>query len=369
MDGLYYFCRNERRLIMPEKKKQHYVPKFYLRFFSLENSSKHIKLCLKKNGKTIDKADLEGQAQETYFYGKDLEREKWFENIEDKVAVVFREVVETKNLPKNKSDNYYWIWLFMLLQSYRTRSNANEFNNVVDTTLKTAMRLEPKFKDFDFETHFFAYDNAIEKSLDLLLRSLPMLMDMQIKLLFNKTSKELITSDNPISKYNQFLESRKFPYGHTGMASKGLQIFYPLAPDLVLIMFDPKVYKVGNKKQFDRIKISIEDVIALNMLTCLHANKSLYGTDKITNYDFEKILENAIKFENQKTIDVHHFDPVPEGEDTESMIVQHHRTPYLVNLQLTFIKQTPHAKSYKMSGYYAELRNEHYREAKNRPNS
>ena len=312
------------------------------------------------------KANLEGQAQETYFYGQDLKREKWFENIETKVAIILRSVVNSKCLPQNKSDDYYWIWLFMLLQAYRTRSNADEFNCIVDKTLKTAMRLEPKFKDFDFDTHFFAYDDAIEKSLDLLLRSLPMLLDMQIKLVLNETSKELITSDNPISKYNQFLESRKFPYGHTGMASKGLQIFYPLSPDLALIMYDPKVYKVGYKKQFDKIKTSIKDVFSLNMLTCLYANESLYGTEKVTNYDFEKVLDSAMKFQDQKKIDVHQFEPVPEDEDTESMIVQHHRTPYMVNLQLSFIKQTQHAKSYKMSGYYAELRNENYRDVKNR---
>lgn len=250
---------------MVNKKKQHYVPKFYLRYFSLTDTNKQIKICLKDSGKIIQKADLEGQAQETYFYGKDLEREEWFGNIENQTSVILNSVVRTKVLPKDKSDDYYLIWLYILIQAYRIRTNADEFNEMIDTMMKTAMKFEPQFKDFEFDKYFFAYEDAIEKKLDILLNELPMIMDMQVKLIQNGTSKELITSDNPISKYNQFLESRKFPYCHNGMVSKGLHIFYPLAPDLLLIMYDPRVYKIGNKKQFSSIPMNEKDVEYLNI--------------------------------------------------------------------------------------------------------
>ena len=346
---------------MPEKKKQHYVPKFYLKFFSSDSDQKAIKVCLKESYKIIQNADIKSQAQEDYFYGKNLEREDWFGNIEDTTSLILKEVVKTKVLPKNKSDEYYWIWLFILLQAYRTRANADEFNDMVDKSLKTVMKFEPKFKDFDFDTHFFAYDDAIEKTLDILLKSLPMMMDMQIKLLKNNTCQELITSDNPVSKYNQFLESRNFPYGHCGMASKGLQIFYPLAPDLILVMYDPKVYKVGNRKQFSKIQINQTDVEFFNSLTCLYANKALYSTSNVTDFQFEKILERSKKYQNQKKLELKQFDPVENDDETESVIVQHHKTPFMLHPNLSFIKQTQHAKSYKLSGYFAEIRDERYR--------
>lgn len=352
---------------MAEKKKQHYVPKFYLKFFSIKHNRKHIKLCLKKSGEIIQQADLAGQAQESYFYGKDLEREKWFGNIEDTTSIILKEVVKTKTLPKNRSDDYYWIWLFILLQAYRMRANADEFNDMIDKTMKTAMKFESQFKDFEYDKYFFAYDDAIEKTLDILLKSLPMMMDMQIKLLINKTSKKIITSDNPVSKYNQFLESRKFPYGHNGMASKGLQIFYPLAPDLMLLMYDPKVYKVGNRKQFSQIAINEKDVEVLNVLTCLYANKAFYSTNNVTDFEFEQLLVKSNKFKNQKKLELKYFDPVTNDDDTESVIVQQHKTPYMLSLDLSFVKQTQHAKSYKLSGYYAEIRDEHYRNRNNRP--
>ncbi|MFB9053531.1 DUF4238 domain-containing protein [Formosa undariae] len=148
---------------MANKKKQHYVPKFYLRYFSLNDSTKIIKLCLKDTGRIIHKANLEGQAQEDYFYGKDLEREEWFGTIENQSSLILNRVVQTKELPKDKSDNYYLIWLFILLQAYRTKSNVEDFNHMIDTIMKTAMKLEPQFKNFDYDTHFFAYEDAIEK--------------------------------------------------------------------------------------------------------------------------------------------------------------------------------------------------------------
>tara|TARA_R100000935_G_scaffold10995_1_gene22042 strand:- start:5855 stop:6904 length:1050 start_codon:yes stop_codon:yes gene_type:complete len=346
---------------MAEKKKQLYVPKFYLKFFSIKHNQKHIKLCLKKSGEIIHQADLASQAQESYFYGKDLEREKWFGTIEDTTSIILKEVVKTKTLPKNNSDDYYWIWLFILLQAYRTRAHADEFNDIIDKTMKTAMKFESQFKDFEYDKYFFAYDDAIEKTMNILLKSLPMMRDMQIKLLLNKTTEEIITSDNPVSKYNQFLESRKFPYGHNGMASKGLQILYPLAPDLMLLMYDPKIYKVGNRKQFSQIVINEKDVGVLNLLTCLYANKVLYSTNNVTDFHFEQLLEKSNKFKNQKKLELKYFDPVTNDDNTESVIVQHHKTPYMLNLNLSFIKQTQHAKSYKLSGYYSEIRDESYR--------
>ena len=197
------------------------------------------------------------------------------------------------------------------------------------------------------------------------MSGLPMMMDMQIKLIQNSTSKELITSDNPISKYNQFLESRKFPFGHNGMASKGLQIFYPLAPNLLLIMYDPRVYKIGNKKQFSNIPMNESDVEFINVLTFLHTNKSIYATEKITDFQMEQLLEKSKKYEQQSKLQIQHHEPVPIDDDTESIIVQHHKTPYRIKLTLSFVKQTQHAKSYKMSGYYVEIRDEHYRNREN----
>jgi hypothetical protein len=46
---------------MPNKKKQHYIPKFYLKFFSNFDSKTHIGLLNLKNGKYVGSASIDGQ--------------------------------------------------------------------------------------------------------------------------------------------------------------------------------------------------------------------------------------------------------------------------------------------------------------------
>src|SRR5690606_15798543 len=97
------------------------------------------------------------------------------------------------------------------------------------------------------------------------------------------------------------------------------------------------------------------------ILTCLYANKSIYARGNVTDFQFEKIVEKSNIYEEQKKLEVNQFDPVQNDDETESVIVQHHQTPYMIKLTLSFVKQTQHAKSYKMSGYYAEVRDERIR--------
>ena len=55
--------------MVTQKKYQHYVPKFYLRFFS--NDDKSIGTYIKKHNKYTSKAPLDSIGGEDYLYGKD----------------------------------------------------------------------------------------------------------------------------------------------------------------------------------------------------------------------------------------------------------------------------------------------------------
>jgi hypothetical protein len=79
------------------------------------------------------------------------------------------------------------------------------------------------------------------------MRVYPLLLDLHNKLLINKTSVEFITSDHPIVMYNQLLTFRTFG-SNCGVACKGLQIFYPLDPKKVLMLYDGQIYRVGSKR-------------------------------------------------------------------------------------------------------------------------
>ena len=82
-----------------------------------------------------------------------------------------------------------------------------------------------------------------------------------------------ITSDNPVFKYNQYLEG---PHGRgtTGMGQTGIQIFLPLSPKHVLVMYDKDVYDYVRKQSPTET-----DVENLNSLQVISASKNLYFND------------------------------------------------------------------------------------------
>ena len=70
---------------MSEKKNQHYVPKMHLRNFSVNNNRKIIGLFNFASNKFVgDKAPIESQSSENWYYGKDLKLENALEKIEAK---------------------------------------------------------------------------------------------------------------------------------------------------------------------------------------------------------------------------------------------------------------------------------------------
>ena len=67
----------------------------------------------------------------------------------------------------------------------------------------------------------------------------------------NRTDKCFYTSDNPIGLRGHAKKTSPFMQG-TGLASAGVEIFYPLAPDLILVMVDGSYHKhlVNNERRY-----------------------------------------------------------------------------------------------------------------------
>ncbi len=250
---------------MAENKKQHYVPKFYLKLFSINQSNSHIKIFVKSTNKIIPQGDLKNQVYENYFYGKDTEIEANFSKIEGEVSRMVSEIIEFKSIPKPATEDYISLWLFTFLQESRTKFSADETNEMIDQTLKTILKYDKRFKD-EIENLKFGYDNPALLNLETLINVIEVTKDLNCKLIINKTKKPFITSDNPIVLYNHFLEKRKHPFGKCGLASKGLEVFYPLSPELALIYYDDKVYKVGYRKRNYIETYNEKDIDSLNLL-------------------------------------------------------------------------------------------------------
>src|SRR5690554_6005499 len=96
-----------------DKENQHYVPKFYLRFFSFEHNEKQIGIFNKKTGLYFKTAKLKSQGSKKYFYGKDGLIENFLGEIENHLTPILKNIINTEQLPKMFTETQVDILMFL----------------------------------------------------------------------------------------------------------------------------------------------------------------------------------------------------------------------------------------------------------------
>jgi len=254
---------------MPHNKKHHFVPKFYLRNFSEDEKS--IGIYNIASRRTIPQGNLDNQCYRNYFYGKTPEVEHALGGMEGSAAQVIKNCIATEAVPKPLSAEHVTLSHFVVLQAARTGFEAEAMAEATDKFFKAVYR--DQFGDLD--DYEIGFDNPVLMSLNVASQMVPAIYDLKIKLLRNETGVTFITSDNPIVRHNQYFEGNEHA-GHTGLGQAGLQIFLPLSPRYLCVLYDAQTYKVGDKNSRIISITSIDDVAALNALQWLNAHENIY---------------------------------------------------------------------------------------------
>lgn len=302
---------------MAENKRQHYVPQNYLKEFSSDGLS--IGVFLVETGKCIDKpAAINSQAQESYFYGKNLTLEKQLSELEGLLAENRRTIFEGTS---NKMSLYQKEVLYqdMMLQLSRTKWMANLYEELATLHARRIWRnnndeLVRKHAD-DFRIKF---DNPIIAAMAALLLNLTICLDLEFKVLINMTEIPFITSDNPVCAYNQFFEAHNRFF--SGLNSVGEQLYYPLSPKFAVLYYDRNVYKTKFRKR-NYIEIDdVSDVNHLNGLVCAWADKCVYYHPDITSIEQ---IEWTFEHVRNSKISRHVETEIPTGEKSSLIIARH----------------------------------------------
>lgn len=277
---------------MPEKKKQHFVPRFYLKNFSrdsLDRDANAICVFNLKRKIHIPEASISGQCQGDYLYSKDTRVEDAFKIMEDKAALIIGEMITNYARPKVYSDQHLDFLDFLNLQKYRTVS-AGKILDEMHTRMARFI-LKTKESKLRKEMGEEKYDEMKKKgfSIDLLeagveypefysvketRREGMVLADLCLKILVNKTDVEFITSDAPVIFFNQWCQDLPFG-GNTGAACSGLQVFYPLSKEVVAVLFDSCIYLTERDQSVIYLD-KTEDIVQINSLQLLTADENLY---------------------------------------------------------------------------------------------
>ena len=269
---------------MPEYKKQHYVPKFYLKQFSQDKQ--YICNYLIKSKKSFENK-IKNLGHSDYFYGKNygsLELEKKLGQIEQEDSKILGVLIDKQNLNFLTKKDYHYLLSFVMLQYTRTKdakTTANKFIDLfVDKYIKPMMKSE--FKDYTEEyidslkitsPDFFKYPMLIA-----LTEGILGICDLKPILIINKSNRKFITSDAPIAINNNIKINN---LSLTGFQSPGLQIFCPLNKDILLLLIDSNLYN---------IKMDADSIIYLNMDS---------NADSINKLQFFNCLDNVFFSEKE----------------------------------------------------------------------
>lgn len=347
---------------MTDKKNQHYIPKFYLRKFSIENNDRQIGVFNIDNKIFIQKGKLKTQGSKNFFYGQDGVIEDHLSEIEGHLATTLKNLIADNKVPKKLSNEHINLLLFIVLTDLRNPVMIGLMRESLQQVRNHIKELDPN-ANLDKFVPNLTHEDAIKLSLGNIPEVLNEITDLEFKILTNSTNKPFITSDFPIVKYNQYLELKKWIGSKSGYSLDGLQIFIPITSELILVFYDSSIYKAGFKKQ-KNINITEEsDVNSLNILQFVNCLGTIYFNER-ANESYIRYLDSiANKFTRANSAQSSLSFLFKDGVDTELLIKEGKNnlivmgsTDVETKLKLTFMKIHSIGKVKKLNNSMAQLR-------------
>jgi hypothetical protein len=272
----------------------HYVPKFYLKNFSILGLGKSV-WCFDKAVKKKFKISVKNIGCEKGFYTQEIEN--YLSGIESKASPVLKKLINHEDLKKLQWHEREIMASFIAIQDNRTHEVREIMKPVNKQLLELIIASMPNESKKSLSTEEIknyinrkAEEMAIETQGDLLKESIKlfsnMLLGLQWILLENNTETPLWTSDNPVNKFNPIQAP---PYmGNLGYLSSGVAIYFPLTPKLCLSLCDIAQYGLVPSEKM--VMHNTEDIIYQNHLLFARSYRHIFSSDD--NFELaEKIIK------------------------------------------------------------------------------
>ncbi len=244
-------------------REHHFVPQFYLRGFS---SDGHSVTCFNlARNKCIAHAGIKHQCSKRNFHSFLPGLEALLGELEGRASTVLGGIRRTQTIPPIGSQERLWLVTFVVFQKMRT-TRAARMSDAMSEHLRELM---PNVESDRVP--------AIAIPLSLANNMVPAAADLSIHLFRNDTSAEFVTSDAPVIIHNQYCEGIDYR-GVNGWNCRGLQVFFPISPRELLLMFDPAIYKVGAAHKGSHVTnlLRAEEIDQFNAFQILNAEHNVY---------------------------------------------------------------------------------------------
>lgn len=325
---------------MPNNKKRHFVPQFYLRNFSYDAQKKFINIFHIKSGKHIHNGMIKNQAQKDYFYGSELAFENALSDIESETSLLIETIIQRGEVPKYLSADYQTLLMYCIFQHHRTLYAADAMDEQLDKTVKIIFKSHSEIGPH-LDNYLVHFTEPAKFVLSIAASIVPLAYDLRMKLIINKSESHFVTSDNPCVFINPFLRIKRSFGGKHGIASKGLIILLPISPDYAIIIYDDYRYKIGGKNMKPVIISNPMDIEEINKLQFLNAHKSIYYKDVLKSKDDINVL--AHKYSSQRRDEKVNVDEYIKNDGSSSLIHAYDEE-IKASFEPSFLKLTPMAE-------------------------
>ncbi|WP_417459859.1 DUF4238 domain-containing protein [Kordiimonas sp.] len=256
---------------MAANKNQHFVPKIHFKPFSKDGENACVNLLVLSNKKLVSNAPIKNQCSKNYFYGKDLELEKAFQELEGYYGQIIAKV--QTNPYDVLDDDLQFLRFFAYLQSVRTEAAVRRNSAFFTEMMSKAYAENPEFLP--------EYETTDEDIVRLCLSGVDAFCehsaDLRTCLILNRSKTEFITSDDPAIITNRFHAQKEFlKHLGVGISAAGAMLFMPLSPKICFVAYDQNVYSADHRKAHIITTSKPSDICAINELQMLKANKSIY---------------------------------------------------------------------------------------------
>lgn len=315
---------------MPRKRNHHFVPQFYLRTF--RSAPKRIHLYDLKSMEPRKAVGIKGQCYKRYFHGKNGYIEDAMSELENGLSKTLQVVTATKKLPDQKTTAFHNILTFVCLQYLRTAKRTETFRRLLDKSLDRAFQRSGGIP----EGYVLEQPELIMLNLSMIPDTLRYILDLRPHLVVSP-KESFFTSDAPVYLYNQYCEGIR-DRGVTGLASRGIQIFLPLSPSIILMLYDGNTYKINRfaDRWSDRsITDKLSDIDQLNLLQLFSAEKNLYFPNWGQLHDIERLVP---VFERMRVRDPQTVREYEQDDDPNSSLLVTFERMVNMSLDLSFMK-------------------------------
>jgi hypothetical protein len=281
---------------MSNVKKQHYVPQFYLKRFTHDGERLFV---YDKFSKQTRQANVKDVAQERYFYDSQ-HTEKGLGVIERDFSIAIGKVLkntEPRSLSRKVLDALRLrrgrvvsrrlkahLSFFTAVQMFRTREYRNTLVEGMEKTGRALLNMAAKMKfpeearDLDVEVKYDKKNASELHTQSLFDREfLTVVSEALYRHIWmvgiNETAQPLYTSDHPVVKRAHVTHPvRSF----SGVASKGIEIAYPLSTTRLLLMYERTYFEKHKGMNCKTISLTDDNVTYYNSLQVYQSYRQVY---------------------------------------------------------------------------------------------